>query len=314
MTIEEHLAEFGGRAVVLWEPGEPLPDPGEAICRIAVSWDEADVGGTWLAKFARFLDDPASRDATGLVVGAWSGVGGGDEETSRQIVAALSAARDRLPRLEALFCGDIVREESEISWIEQCDLSPLLAAYPGLRHFGVRGGNALTFGALRHDRLQTLIVQSGGLPAGVVREIGAAELPALRHLELWLGTEDYGGDATVEDLAPILDRSRFPVLEYLGLRDAEIADAVAEAVAVAPILERIAILDLSLGTLTDAGAAALLASPAVARLRKLDLHFHYCSEAMVARLLALPPEVDAGERQEADRHGGEVYRYVAVGE
>ena len=32
----------------------------------------------------------------------------------------------------------------------------------------------------------------------------AAELPNLEHLELWLGTDSYGGDATVADLADLL--------------------------------------------------------------------------------------------------------------
>ncbi|MFN8537746.1 MAG: hypothetical protein U0232_09760 [Thermomicrobiales bacterium] len=193
-------------------------------------------------------------------------------------------------------------------------MSPLLAAYPRLEYFGVRGGNSLSFGELRHDALQTLIVESGGLSGAVVREVAGAELPALRHLALWLGTENYGADATLDDLAPILSGEQFSKLEYLGLRDSEMADAIAAAVAHAPILERIAVLDLSLGTLSDEGAAALAASPAVARLRKLDIHHHYCSDEAVAQLEALGIELDASDPQEVDEFEGEYYRYVAVGE
>lgn len=312
MTIEEHHTEFAGRRVTLWEPGEPLPDPAEAFCRIAVSWEESDEGGTWLAKFERFLADPASREVGGLVVGAWEEVGSG--ESAQAIIDAVAAAHTRLPRLQALFFGDIIREESEISWIEQGDASPLLAAYPRLRHFGVRGGNGLTLGQVQHGALETLIVETGGLPGSVAREVAAADLPALRHLELWLGTEHYGADVTLDDLAPILAGERFPALEYLGLRDSEMADAVAAAVATAPILDRLRVLDLSLGTLGDDGAAALLASPALTRLRKLDLHHHYCSDEMIAELRALGIAIDADEPQEADYDDGESYRYVAVGE
>lgn len=314
MAIHEHLREFGGRRVVQWEPGETLPNPEEAICRIAVSWDESEAGTPWTTKLTQFLADPASGQVRGLVIGAWEGVSYNEDDTEQGIIEALVAARERLPNLDTLFFGDIVMEESEISWITQGDVNPLLAAYPQLEHFGVRGGNELTFGTLRHERLQTLIVEAGGLPGSVVREIAAAELPALRHLELWLGTEQYGGDATRDDLAPILSGRQFPALEYLGLRDSEMADEVAAAVANAPVLERVAVLDLSLGALSDAGATALLASPAVARLRKLDIHHHYCSDEMVGRLKALPIEVDADDPQEADEDGGEVYRYVAVGE
>jgi hypothetical protein len=76
-------------------------------------------------------------------------------------------------------------------WIQQCDVSPLFAAYPRLEHFCVRGADGLSFGALRHDRLKSLIIQSGGLGANVVREV-AADAPELEHLELWLGDENYG--------------------------------------------------------------------------------------------------------------------------
>jgi hypothetical protein len=148
----------------------------------------------------------------------------------------------------------------------------------------------------------------------IVRAVLNADLPNLEHLELWLGTEDYGANTTVADLDPLLGGERFARLHYLGLRDSDIADEIAVAVAGAPILDRIRTLDLSLGTLGDEGAAALLASPAVARLEKLDIHHHYCSDAMVARLNQLGITVDASEQEKADRFGGEAHRYVAVGE
>ncbi|GLY24951.1 hypothetical protein [Micromonospora sp. NBRC 101691] len=57
----------------------------------------------------------------------------------------------------------------------------------------------------------------------------ASELPALTDLELWIGTPDYGGDTEVADLAPLLAGERFPALRRLGLRNAEIADALVTA-------------------------------------------------------------------------------------
>jgi hypothetical protein len=144
--------------------------------------------------------------------------------------------------------------------------------------------------------------------------VARAELPTLEHLELWLGTSSYGGNAEVEDLAPIFDGSRFPRLRYLGLRDSEIADEIATAVAQAPILERIEVLDLSLGTLGDQGAAALLTSPAIGKLKLLDLHHNYLSDEMVDRLYTLEIELDAGDRQTAEQYGDREWRYVAVSE
>jgi hypothetical protein len=231
MAIYEHITEFAGKPVVGWEPGGPLDDPADVAYRISVSWDESEAGRRWTDKFARFLDDPASGRATAIIVGPWEQVGVGDEPTADRIVAALASARDRLPALTALFVGEIISEESEISWIEQTDVSPLFNAYPRLEHFAVRGGNNLRLGAPRHDHLKVLVVEAGGLPRQVVHEVAAAQLPELRHLELWLGTEHYGADTTMDDLAPILSGNLFPKLEYLGLRDSEMADEVAATVA-----------------------------------------------------------------------------------
>jgi hypothetical protein len=86
---------------------------------------------------------------------------------------------------------------------------------------------------------------------------------------------------------------------------------VAQAVAAAPLLERIEVLDLSLGTLGDVGAEALLASPVVKRLRRLDLHHHYISSpTIIARLANLGLDVDLSEVQTEGDYG----RYVSVGE
>ena len=233
---------------------------------------------------------------------------------AERIVAALVAARDRLPNLRRLFLGDIVQEECEISWIHQTDVSPILAAYPVLECLRVRGGEGLVLGTPRHDELRALIIESGGLPAEVVRSIIAGHLPRLEHLELWLGDSGYGATTTVDDLGPILDGSRFPALQYLGLRDSEMADELAVALARAPIVERIRVLDLSLGNLSDEGAKALLQSPAVARLQKLDIHHHYVSPELVDALAGLGIELDASDPREGDDDDGEITRYIAHAE
>src|SRR5262249_44728682 len=98
------------------------------------------------------------------------------------------------------------------------------------------------------------------------------------------------------------------------LRDSQIADEIAAALVQAPILKRLEVLDLSLGTLSDEGAEALLRAPDLRSLKKLDIHHHYCSLEVVARLEALGIEVDASDRQEPHVFQGEESRYVAVSE
>jgi hypothetical protein len=305
MAIYEHATQFAGKPVVDWDPDQGIRDPLNILYRISLTWEESEGGQSWTDRFAAFLDDAAASRAVGLVVGFWG-------EDVEPVIEAVAAARDRLPDLKALFLGDIISEENEISWIQQGDVSPILQAYPALEQVRVRGATGLSLGTPRHAALKELTIESGGLGREVVQQVLAGELPALEHLELWLGDSDYGADTTVDDLGPLLFGNLFPRLRYLGLRDSEITDEIAQAVARAPILERIRVLDLSLGTLSDAGASALLAAPAIRKLEKLDLHHHYCSATTIAKLQLLGIEVDVSDPQQADDDDG--HRYVAVSE
>ena len=225
--------------------------------------------------------------------------------------AALTAGRSHLPALTAIYLGDVVREECEMSWINQSDVSPLLEAFPHLQYLRTRGGEGLALGSPRHQTLRALACEAGGLDASFIRSLAISDFPNLEYLELWLGTDDYGGTATVADLQPLLSGKLFPRLRYLGLRNAQIADQVAAAVVDCPLLQRLEILDLSLGVLTNTGAEALLKlqSPS---LKRLDLHYNYISQDLIGRLEALPLNVDASRPVTMDL--SEEYRFVAVGE
>lgn len=308
MTISAHAELFAGKTVEDFSPETGIQEPTTKIYRISTHYD-AEEG--IVDCFKVFLEDPRVSEISGIVIGCWvTDV----DESSEDIVEALVAAREKLPNLKAIFLGDMTYEEVEISWIVQSDLSPLLTAYPQLEYLTVRGNQGLSLGALKHDRLKSLVVETGGLSVGVVSEVCNAELPELEHLELWLGVEDYGGDTTVDDLQPILSGQLFPKLRYLGLRDSEIADGIAIALASAPVLEQIKVLDLSLGILRDAGAEALLDNPAIAQLEKLDIHHHFVSDELVTRLEELGIEIDASDRQEVEEYEDESYFFVAVSE
>ena len=183
------------------------------------------------------MSSPQVGEARALIFGCWDSAfeGGGSESCVEQLVAA----SEKLSSLRHLFLGDITYEESEISWIVQTDLSALLDAFPQLEELKVRGANGLSLGRADHPQLKKLVIESGGLGADVVREVTAANFPALEHLELWLGTEHYGGDASIADVEPILTGALFPNLKYLGLRDSEFADEIAQAIAVSPILDQL---------------------------------------------------------------------------
>lgn len=292
-----------------------LPEAGAVAWRLAADpyGDHSEEGFADL--WQRFL---ATVDPTGvraLVIGQWGEVY--DVDSSLPI-GLLVAARDRFPALRALFLGDLEQEEAEISWIEQSDVTAVLDAFPLLEELGVRGGTKLRFPAVTHAHLHTLRVESGGLPGEAVRGLAASTFPALTELELWLGVSEYGGDTTAADLAPILSGGRFPALRRLGLRNSEIQDELAAAVAAAPVVAQLEQLDLSLGVLTDDGAAALLSGQPLTHLSRLDLHHNYLTEPVAARVrAALEPRgvrLDVSETGDVWEDDGVVHRFTAVAE
>jgi hypothetical protein len=324
VTID-HLTTLHGLPVHDFPaPGEesgPPPAVGEVAWRLARDQLANDVE-PFATAWDRFLDtvDPARVRALILGAGAYGSEDDGDDpaETADRLVAAA----DRLTGLEALYLADLNFEEAELSWIVQGDVTPVLTAYPRLREFGVRGsgsgfggGQGLRLTPLRHEHLRVLRLENGGLPGEVARAVAASDLPALRRLDLWLGAEYYGCTTTLADLAPVLDGDRLPALRHLGLRNSEMQDEIAAALAGAPVVARLASLHLGLGTLSDTGAAALLAGQPLTHLEELDLRHHFLSEPMMRRLReALEPygvKVDLDEREQT---GQDEDRYVAAGE
>ncbi|MEY9854915.1 hypothetical protein ABH935_000514 [Catenulispora sp. GAS73] len=274
--------------------------------------------------FERFLGTVDTTQVTALVFGRWGEDMGEDmvEDAfadSHHPARSLVAAADRFPALRSVFFGDVAEDISEdIVYIEHGDLTPVLRAFPRLEELWVRGTPDLSqklaryFEPLRHTGLRRLVLQSGGLHPDVIRAISACDFPELRHLELYLGHPDWCGWTKPEDLAWLLAGESFPKLDHLGLRNSLIQDEIAAAVAQAPVVAGLRVLDLSLGALGDEGAVALLHGQPLGHLSVLDLHHHYVSEAVQDRLRAAWPgvDVDLSWRRTVDESGR---RYVGIG-
>lgn len=400
MTIGYNLEEFNGKPVQDFDPAVGVEEPESTCYRLRITWDNEDDEMTdLLAKFAEHGNAPK---VTELIIGAWSTemFDEGPEET----VAKLIEIAPRLANLEALMFGDITYEESEISWIENMNLAPLVHAYPNLKEFRARGGNSLELDGLEHDKLEKLVLETGGMSAKTINDAVNAKCPEMKHFEIWLGVEDYGFDGSVHNVRPVLTGSVFPKLEYLGLRNAYITDDIAVALqsaeaadmsavtvegstfvltgalnqmtrseakkkleamgakvsssvskntgyliagekagskmekakslgvpvlseadmlslfgdasdnvsnATGSVLDRIQILDLSMGNLSDSGAKALFSNPKVLQLEKLDLHHHYMSDEWMEKLKSLDVEVDVSDQQEDE---DPEWRYPSVTE
>lgn len=310
MPIYENLKQFAGMTVTDYRRGRGLAAPQTTCYRVRLDWDARDDGDQLTEWLEALLDEPEVGQLRGLVIGAWDF----DGDDASEIVDLLANSAGRLTALRALFLGDIIAEEQEMSWIEQSDISPLFPAFPKLEVLRVRGSDGLVVGELAHQELRELAFESGGLPGHVIDSVVRAQLPQLERLELWLGTSEYGYDGSIERLSPLLTEHRFPLLRYLGLKNSEQQDEIARAIAASPLMDQLSILDLSMGTLSDEGARALLAGGKLGQLKQLDIHHHYVSDAVLAQLSAAVPILDASERAVPDTDDGEDHRYVAVSE
>jgi hypothetical protein len=309
--ISEHATEWLGYPVKPFDSDaaeKGVADYAKTIYRLTLDWDsEAD----FPTLFSRFLANPASAQTPAIIIGQFHG--DDPSQGSEEVVQLLVSARTKLVNLRGIFIGDMLSEENEISWIVQTDVSPLLLAYPNLEHLRLRGTSELSLGGrLLHAKLKSLVIETGGLPPRLMREVLESQLPALEFLELWLGTTSYGGDVTVADLQELLSGNLFPALKHVGLRDSEIVDEIAGTLSSSPVLSRLDSLDLSLGTLSDKGGRALLNNPALKRLKRLDLHRHFLSEGMMKALKSTFPGVNLDDPQDSDT--SEDDRYVAVSE
>ncbi|MFE9698301.1 STM4015 family protein [Streptomyces sp. NPDC006270] len=310
----EHVGGFHGLPVHTARPSAGEPPAADAVAwRLQCDYDEdLDFAGLW----QQFLDTVDTARVRALVIGPWWR----DSYTPFAPVMELIVSHaDRFPALRALFLADVVGEECEVSWLRMCDITPVLEALPLLEEFTVRGcgREGLALRPLRHTSLKSLRFESGGLPGDVVRAVAASELPALERLDLWFGSSWYGGDATIDDIRPVLSGGGFPRLRHLGLQNSEIQDEIALAVGSAPVVAQLETLALSMGTLSDQGGEALLTGQPLNHLATLDLRHHFLTEAVLDRLrtACAPAVVEGGEAEEDyGDPDDEPERYVAVSE
>lgn len=240
-------------------------------------------------------------------------------ENNLQDLIDLLAQQSR-PTIRKLHFGDFeYPDETEMSWYSIGDLSKLWPFVPKLRTLITQGGSSgsaigggMTLGAIDLPALVRAEFRTGGLERVNALAIAAAKLPNIEHLEIWYGDDNYGGDATVEDVKPLLARTDLPKLRRLGLRNAEFTEAMIEPLAKSKLLRQLKELDLSMGVLTTEGAKALVAHrDAFRHLDVLDVSQTYLDDDAVASLKGVAKTVVAEDLRDDDDPD---YRFPAVGE
>jgi len=253
------------------------------------------------------LSHPSGRFLVELSIGI-HGVYGSRGDL-RDIIAVI--ARRAPPTLRTLHLGDFeAPRESDISAYDVGNLAKLWRAVPRLQTLIVQGGS-FSLGDVVLPEVEHVELITTGLSAKNVRAVAAATWPELRHLEVWFGASDAGGNAKLSDIEPLFARTDLE-LDHLGLRNAEITDELCRALVDSPLLAKLNELDVSDGCATD-DAARILTTPAFAHLESLDVSENYLSQAACERLEAVfGTRVVIGEQKDAEDGDGD--RFVSVGE
>lgn len=237
-----------------------------------------------------------------IVVGCW---GECYEDSPDKLLEMIVENKEKFAHIESLFIGDMNYEECEVSWIIQGNYKNIWSALPNLKKLTIKGSSELVLGNIEHDKLESLEIICGGLPQECLNKIAEAKLPNLKHLNLYLGVDDYGFSGSIEDIEKVINNKSFSNLKYLGLCDSEIQDEVVKLVINNDIIKQLEILDFSNGTLSDEGGKVILDNKEkLNHLKELDLHFHYMSDEVMNKIEKLPIKVDMSEQNENDEEYG----------
>jgi hypothetical protein len=275
--------------------------------KYGLSYDDYDNGKTQEDILKKMLNDKALPDLKQITIGCWDFESG----SCQDLVDGIVANKDKFAHIEGLFWGDIEQEESEVSWIEQTDLSSVIDAMPKLKELKIKGTNNLTLGKRTYEALQSLEIISGGLPESVLAELQASTFPKLEKLILWVGVEDYGFDGSVDSFKTIASKTLFPKVKYFGIVNSEFQDDILNMLLQSDILPQLETLDISYGTLGDKGGQALIDN--VDKLKHLKLvkaEYNYFSEDMCKALKKLPVKVDVSDNQGDEDDEDDRYPYL----
>ncbi|MCA9173612.1 MAG: hypothetical protein KDB14_03920 [Planctomycetales bacterium] len=312
MAISQYLKTFAGRPVARYEISKRYSTLANKAWRVAAEYHYGELETPFIESLTPLIAAPKVSEVSTLVVGPWDGIVY-DSASSAETIELLVAAAPKLASVKAMFFGDIVYRDTEISWIQHRDISPLLSAYQ-LEEFALRGVGGLQIGQLKLPHMKRLTFQAGGLPSEIIRQIVACEMPNLESLDLWLGVEQYWGNATADDLAPILDGC-FPKVKRLALCNKEKLYELLPAILTAPILKKLQRLDLSMSTLIDEEAELLLShAKPLKKLKELDLSQNFLSADMVEQLKNAGLPLIANDQRQVEVYDDEVYRYAVTGE
>ncbi|MEO8553930.1 MAG: WGR domain-containing protein, partial [Kofleriaceae bacterium] len=271
------------------------------------SYSDEEFDGSTAEILDSVLRHPSGRFVVEL---AFMSNGDPNEDNLQSLIDVL--AKKAPPTVRKLSFGDNV---DQISWHHIGNLGKLWKAVPNLQILEIETGE-FDVGKMEAPNLERAVFITGGLAKACGKNIATAVMPKIKHLEVYYGTDNYGGDCTIKEVRPLLDRTDLEQLEYLGLKNSEFGNDIAKAVVDAKIVKGLKTLDLSMSTITDEGAAALAAGAAkLAHLECLDLTHNYLTKDGIKAVKSICKKVVTEDQQTPNEWGdGELHYYCAITE
>ncbi|HEX4456169.1 MAG TPA: WGR domain-containing protein [Kofleriaceae bacterium] len=296
-SAQEKEWQKTGEQAFLWRNG--------FIYRVRISHDsynDSEWKGSCAKVLEQVLDHPSGRYVVEL---SFMSNGDPNEGNLQDIIDVLAHKAPATTR--KITFGDNI---DQISWHHTGDLDKLWKAVPGLKILEIESGE-FDVGKMVAPNLERGIFITGGLSKACGKNLATAAMPKIKHLELYYGTDEYGGDCSIAEVIPLLGRGDLPKLEYLGLKNSTFANDIAAAVAGSKLVKQLKVLDLSLGTMTDEGAHALAAGKSsLAHLECLDLTRNYLTKDGIKAVKGICAKVVTEKQEEADDDD----RYVSITE
>jgi uncharacterized protein (TIGR02996 family) len=255
--------------------------------------------------------DMVLRHPSGRYVVEFAFMSNGDpnEDNLQDLIDVL--AKKAPPTTRKITFGDNV---DQISWHHTGNLGKLWKGVPNLEVLEIESGE-FDVGAIDAPALERAIFITGGLSKACGKHIATAKMPKIKHLEIYYGTTNYGGDCTIKEVKPLLDRTDLKHLEYLGLKNCEFGNEMAKAVVGAKIVKQLKTLDLSKSTITDEGAKVLADGKAqLKHLECLDLTHNYLTKDGIKLVKDICKKVVTEDQQKPSDWGDELHYYCAITE
>jgi uncharacterized protein (TIGR02996 family) len=279
------------------------------IYRVRLSHDEysdSEFDGKTVDILAQVLRHPSARF---VVEFSFQSNGDPSDDNLQDLINLLG--KKAPPTTRKITFGDNV---DQISWHHTGSLAKLWPGVPNLKVLEIETGE-FEVGKMVAPALERAVFITGGLSKSCGKGLATAEMPEIRHLEIYYGTENYGGTCSIKEVRPLLERGDLAHLEYLGLKNSEFANELAREVGGAKVVKHLKTLDLSLGTMTDDGARALAdAKASLAHLECLDLRDNFLTKEGVKLVKGLCKQVLTDGQQTPYDYGDELHYYVSISE